>query len=279
MRLRITCFAVVLIGLCVALSAKAEVRGSPDVLVLGDSQLSFGAGKAFVEVLDQIKGDCGLARATTVGVIGVRSSSLQSWTSRGEAGKGAICDVDPKWRVNAGVYGTLSQGESPYVQIGRGDQFQFCSAEQSPLETVFRDGYYRPKLLIMFLMGNSTERWADSKEAALQDVQAFLSDLPSGLPCIFMTSAPPYREKLVRLRELAQDNIEAAFAKTGGRCSFVPGFTPETVKENLGNAANFRRDAAGKVKDPHHPTEAAAHKFLALQRNSLCTAIAAELMP
>ena len=55
MRLRITCFAVVLLGLCVALSAKAEVRGSPDVLVLGDSQLSFGAGKAFVEVLDQIK--------------------------------------------------------------------------------------------------------------------------------------------------------------------------------------------------------------------------------
>ena len=278
MRPSITSFAAALIGLCVTLTAMAEVRGSPDILVLGDLQLSFGAGKAFVDLLDEIKGDCGLARTTTVGVIGVRSSSLQSWTSRGKAGKGAICDVDPKWRVNAGVYGTLSQGKNPYIQIGHGDQFQFCSAKRSPLETMFHEGYYRPKLLIMFLMGNSTERWAGSKDAALQDVRAFLSDLPPDLPCIFMTSAPPYREKLVRLREQAQDNIEAAFDKTGSRCSFVPGFTPETVKQNLGNAANFRRDPSGKVKDPHHPTEAAAHKFMALQRHSLCDAIAAELL-
>jgi len=279
MQPRAIAVAVILVGLLFAQEATAEVQGSPDILVLGDSQLSFGAGKAFVALFESLKGDCGLARDTTVGVIGVRSSTLVSWTSRGKAAKGAICDVDPKWRVNAGVYGSLSQGENPYVQIGRGDQFQFCSPERSPLEAVFHAGNYRPDLMIMFLMGNATERWAESPEAALQDVRSFLADLPKGQPCIFMTSAPPYGEKSVRLRQKAQKNIEEAFAKAGGQCSFVPGFTAETVAENLGNAANFRRHASGKVKDPFHPTEAAAQKFLALQRDALCKAVASQLGP
>jgi hypothetical protein len=279
MRLSARTFFAALIGLCLVCPAMAEAPGSPDILVLGDSQISFGAGKAFVELLDGMQGDCGLARGTTVGVIGVRSSTLQSWTSTGKSAKSAICDVDPKWNVNAGVYGTLSQGENPYVQIGRGAQFQFCSAERSPLEAVFHEGYYQPQLLIMFLMGNATERWAESKEAALQDVRSFVADLPRDQPCIFMTSAPPYGEKSVRLRQKAQDNIEAAFAKAGGQCSFVPGFTAATVRENLGNEANFRRKASGRVKDPYHPTEAAARKFMALQRNALCKAIASQLAP
>ncbi|MGQ0564356.1 MAG: SGNH/GDSL hydrolase family protein [Gemmobacter sp.] len=266
-------------GISCAQAATAEVRGSPDILVLGDSQLSFGAGKAFIALFDALKGDCGLARDATVGVIGVRSSTLQSWTSQGKAAKGAICDVDPKWKVNAGAYGTLSQGENPYVQIGRGDQFQFCSPARSPLEAVFHDGYYRPELVIMFLMGNATERWAGDPEAALQDVRSFLADLPAGQPCIFMTSAPPHGEKTVRLRQRAQDNIAAAFSKAGRQCSFVAGFTPETIRENLGNARNFRRNASGRVKDPYHPTEAAARRFMALRRVALCKAVTAELAP
>jgi hypothetical protein len=270
-------FSAALIGLFVFHAAKAEVQGSPDILVLGDSQLSFGAGTAFVELLGAMQGDCGLGQTATVGVIGVRSSTLQSWTSTARSAKSAICDVDPKWKVNAGVYGTLSQGENPYVQIGRGDQFQFCSPERSPLEAVFHDGYYRPDLVLMFLMGNATDRWAESPEAALQDVRSFVADLPKGQPCIFMTSAPPYGEKAVRQRQKAQDNIEAAFAKAGRQCSFVPGFTSQTVAENMGNAANFRRKSSGKVKDPYHPTEAAARKFMALQRDALCSAVADQL--
>jgi hypothetical protein len=269
--------AAAFLGLGFNAPVLAEVRGSPDILVLGDSQLSFGAGVAFVELFGAIRGDCGLAEDATVGVIGVRSSTLQSWTSAGKSAKSAICDVDPKWKVNAGVYGTLSKGENPYVQIGQGEQFQFCSPERSPLEAVFHDGYYRPDLVLMFLMGNATERWADSPEAALQDVRSFLADLPKGQPCIFMTSAPPYGERSVRQRQKAQDNIEAAFAKAGGQCSFVPGFTPETVAENMGNEANFRRKGSGKVKDPYHPTEAAARKFMALQRGAVCKAVAFQL--
>lgn len=277
MRHRATTFAIALIGFCLGQPVRAEVRGAPDVLVLGDSQLSFGAGQAFVGLFDRLRGRCGLAPDATVGVIGVRSSTLQSWTSSGKAAKGAICNVDQKWKVNAGVYGTLSQGKSPFVQIGQGEQFQLCVPERSPLEAVFHDGYYRPKLLVMFLLGNATERWAGSAEAAMQDVQSFLADLPKGQPCIFMTSAPPYKQATVRLRQKAQDNIEAAFAKTGGRCAFVPGFTPETVRENTANGRNFRRKASGKVNDPFHPTEAAARTFLSLRRDALCTAVAAQL--
>ncbi len=268
--------ASALLALSIGQTALAEANGSPDILVLGDSQLTFGAGAAFVDLLDQMAGECGLAPGTTTGVIGVRSSTLTSWTGRTKVAKGAICDVDPKWKVNAGVYGTMSQGENPYVQIGKGAQFQFCTPERSPLQSVFYKGYYKPKLLIMFLFGNAAERWAGSFDFALQDARAFVADIPKGQPCIFMTSAPSYGKKVVALRQKAQDNIEKAFAQVGD-CSFVPGFTPATIKENLGNAGNFRRTPAGKVKDPYHPTETAARRFLSLQRGALCAAIKAEL--
>ena len=257
--------------------AEGTAKGAPDILILGDSQLTFGAGEAFLDVLAGMAGTCGLEAGAKTGVIGVRSSAITSWTGTSKSAKGAICNVDPKWKVNAGAYGTLSQGENPYIQIGRGEQFQFCRQGVSPLEAVFADGYYAPDLVIFFMMGNATERWAGDPGAALQDVRALLADLPQDQPCIFMTSAPPYKEKAVRERQRAQDNIEAAFAKAGRQCSFVAGITPATIAENQGNAANFRRSSSGKVKDPYHPTEAGARRFLKLQRGALCKAIGQQL--
>lgn len=257
--------------------AQGTADRAPDVLILGDSQLTFGAGEAFVDLLGAMRGQCGLAASARVGVIGVRSSAITSWTGRTKAAKGAICNVDPKWKVNAGAYGTLSQGENPYVQIGRGAQFQFCTADKSPLQAVFAGGYYAPQLVIFFMMGNATDRWADSKADALADARALTANLPKGQPCIFMTSAPPYGEKVIKVRQRAQDNIEAAFAATGSQCSFVPGFTAATIRENQGNAANFRRKPSGAVKDPFHPTENGARKFLGLQRKALCAAIEREM--
>lgn len=257
--------------------AQGTAKGAPNVLILGDSQLTFGAGAAFLNELNSITGSCGLAATATTGIIGVRSSAITSWTAKGRSAKGAICDVDPKWKVNAAAYGTLSQGENPFLQIGRGPQFQFCNPDKSPLQSVFTDGYYAPDLIVFFMLGNAAERWAGSPDAALQDVRALMADLPRGQPCIFMTSAPPYRENTIRLRQKAQDNIERAFASAGGQCSFVPGFTADTIRENQGNAANFRRNKSGGVKDPFHPTEAAARKFLKLQREALCMAIERQL--
>jgi len=257
--------------------AQGTVQGAPDVLILGDSQLTFGAGEAFLDEIQSIAGSCGLQGGATTGIIGVRSSAISSWTGKGKAAKGAICDVDPKWNVNAAAYGSLSPGENPYVQIGRGAQFQFCRPGLSPLQSVFAERGYAPDLFVMFLLGNAAGRWANSADAALQDVRALMADLPKGQPCIFMTSAPPYREKEVGLRQQAQDNIERAFTKADSRCSFVPGFTAQTIRENQGNAANFRRNGSGAVKDPFHPTERAARKFLKLQRGALCKAIQHQL--
>jgi hypothetical protein len=270
--------------LLLAAAARAEpgagrAPGAPDVLVLGDSQLTFGAGAAFVEALGRMAGDCGLQAGATVGVIGVRSSALTSWTGRSRQAKAPICDVDRTWKVNAATYGTLAQGKNPYVQIGhdRNGQFRFCTAGISPLQAVFAGGYYRPRLLILFMLGNAADRWAGSPAAALQDVRALMADLPPGLPCVFMTSAPPHGARHVQLRQRAQDNIARAFADSGARCGFVAGFTPATVAENRGNAANFRRTATGRVKDPFHPTEAAARRFLALRQAALCRAIADQM--
>ena len=275
-------FRTLLAAACLAAApavclSQGTATGAPDVLILGDSQLTFGAGVAFLDVLADMAGSCGLEAGSTTGVIGVRSSAITSWTGTSKAAKGAICDVDPKWKVNAGAYGTLSQGENPYVQIGRGAQFQFCRKGVSPLQAVFADGYYAPDLVIFFLMGNASQRWADDSKAALQDVRALMADLPKDQPCIFMTSAPPYKEKAVRERQEAQDNIESAFARSGSHCTFVPGFTPATIAENQGNAANFRRNGSGAVKDPYHPTEAGARRFLKLQRPALCKAIGQQL--
>jgi hypothetical protein len=259
--------------------AVGRAPGAPDILVLGDSQLTFGAGAAFVDALGRMAGSCGLDPGATVGVIGVRSSALASWTGRTRQAKAPICDIDRTWKVNAATYGTLTQGKNPYVQIGhdRRGQFRFCAAGSSPLQAVFAGGYYRPRLLILFMLGNAADRWAGSPAAALQDVRALVADLPPGLPCVFMTSAPPHGARHVALRQRAQDNIARAFADTGARCGFVAGFTPATVAENRGNAANFRRTAAGRVKDPFHPTEAAARRFLALRHAALCRAIADQM--
>lgn len=259
--------------------AAERAEGAPDILVIGDSQLSFGAGEAFVDLLGHMAGSCGLAPGATTGVIGVRSSSVVSWTGRSRQEKAAICDVDPKWKVNAGAYGTLAQPDRTYVQIGRDPrgQFRFCAPDRSPLQAVFADGYYDPGLLILFLMGNAAQRWAASPDAALQDARALAADLPPGLPCVFMTSAPTYGAREVALRSRAQDNIARALAMTGHRCTFVAGFTPATIRANMGNAAHFRRHASGRVKDPFHPTGAAAERFLSLRQPALCAAIAGQM--
>ena len=269
------------LALCLGLMSPWQARAertfrSPDILILGDSQLSFGAGAAFVDFFRRNAAQCGLTRNMSVGVIGVRSSSLAGFTASSGPAKGLICNVDKTWKVNAGVYGVLKDGKNPYRQIGQGSAYQFCQKGVTPFQAMFAKGYYMPRLLVMFFLGNATDRWAGSAAAALEDVRQTMRDLPPDLPCIFMTTAPAYDQATIRIRQKAQNNIEAAFAQEGRRCTFVEGHTPETIAENRGNPANFRRKSSGEVKDPYHPTEAAARRFLALRSNALCRAIAAQ---
>ena len=264
-------------------NSQAEDFHSPDILVLGDSQISFGSGPAFLEFFTDIKQHCtpddarkkNLAKLgeMKVAVIGVRSTSLHSWTARSGKAKGKVCDVDPTWNVNAGSYGFVNMTSNKFVQIGQGSQYQFCERGRSPFEAMFRDGYYQPKLLLMSFLGNSARRWADSKEKAVADVRKMMQQVPPDIPCIFMTTAPSYSEKVVKLRLRAQENLRQAFTETGSRCSFVPGSTPKTVAANQGNKHYFRLNKDGMVKDPYHPNREAAKNFFALEMDGICNAI------
>ncbi len=274
------CLAVLALCLSLGSGSIAEAQDrfqSPDVFVLGDSQLSFGAGVAFIEFLEKNGKACGLNPDWSIGVLGVRSSSLRAWTARDGAGKKAICDVDPKWKVNAGSFGVINNTGNKYVQIGKGDAYQFCKGGQSPFQSMFNGGYYDPKILVMAFLGNATERWAKSDADALDDVRQTMQNIPTDLPCIFMTTAPGYTAKINGERQRAQDNIEKAFKTAGKRCTFVQGYTPATIAANQGNAGKFRLKPDGTVKDPYHPTENSAREFLSLIKDPLCSAFKAEL--
>jgi hypothetical protein len=283
MRLNRWVFGAVLNALVMTTQVSAADFVSPEILILGDSQISFGSGPAFLEFFTDIKEHCHPNQQQTknlkslgemrVGVIGVRSTSIPSWTARRGAAKDTICEEDRKWRVNAGTYGFINMTKNKYVQIGKGKEYQFCAPKKSAFEEMFRKDYYDPKLLLMSFLGNSARRWADSPEAAISDVQEMMRQLPPSMPCIFMTTAPAYSAKIVDLRLRAQKNLMSAFEKTGSRCTFVPGATPETVAANQGNKHYFRLNKSGMVKDPYHPNQRAAENFFALEMDGICNAI------
>lgn len=262
--------------------AEADTFTSPEILVLGDSQLTFGAGPTFLEFFENLQQRCAptpeqstyldrLGQMRT-SVIGVRSSTLQSWLEPSGRFKGIVCDVDPNWKVNAKGFGFVSTSPDEFVQIGQGREYQFCAPDQTPFETMFREDYYAPKLLFLSLMGGASDRWANSPEMARQDAQDLAAQIPPDVPCIFMTTLPAHKQEIVDKRLRAQENLKAAFEDTNSRCSFVSGLTPETVEAFVGNNTFFRTNG-GVVKDPFHPIEAAAEHFFDLQAGSICRAI------
>ncbi len=262
-------------------------RQDVDVLVLGDSQITFGAGPVLLSFFEMVNASCRqywpqgyasrLADHPAVGIIGVRSTSLRSWVSRTESGKRTICEVDRKWHANGGSYGVLNRNENPYIQIGQGAAYKFCESGKSAFEAMFANDYYQPRLLVLTFLGNDAEQWAANPESALMEVQDTMAQLPEDLPCIFMTTPPVYRQETADVRSRAQDNIIAAFAAAGSRCSVVAGHTDETLALNVGNAQHFRRRASGAVQDPFHPTREAQAETLMAVSGALCAAIAEQL--
>lgn len=283
-----TLFAIAALALNTS-NAEAKKIVSPDILVLGDSQLSFGSGPEFLKFFKDIKTQCGAEGNNaqyldqlgdmTVGILGVRSTSLHAWTARKGRSKALICKVDRKWKVNASTFGTFYNSKTRYVQIGKGANYQFCKKGKSAFEAMFAKDQYAPKLLVMHFLGNSASRWAKSKKTALRDVTATMKQLPKDLPCIFMTTAPPYKKKTVKLRLKAQANLKYAFMKNGSRCSFVEGHSTRTVASNQGNKKYFRRKKSGAVKDPYHPNKRAAKKFLSTEMKDICMAVFDQLGP
>ena len=257
---------------------RPDITGRAEILMLGDSQISFGAGRAYRAFLSDLGSACaGLPDAfhrADAAAIGVRSSALQHWTTTRADARGVICDKDTKHGVNAGSYGVSGTGLS-YVQIGADPKYPFCPAGRSALQAVFDAPAYDPDLLVLSFLGNATAR-LQSAATARADWAAAQAQIPDGVACMVMTTIPSFETGENTRRQRAQDNLAAAVT-AGGRCSFMAGFTPATRAAFEGNKAMFRTNDAGDVIDTRHPTASSAQRFVDLQKPAFCAAIAQAL--
>lgn len=254
----------------------------PEIFILGDSQFAFGAGPAFHKFFTDFAMSCGhiegeQALAAEIdqmntGVMGVRSTSIHSWVAHKWVRKKMVCEPDPKWMVNARLYGWPGRNNGTYVQLGKPKDFQICKPGKSAIEAMF-DMERRPKLFVMFFTGNAVHRWANAPRRTARDVRKLVEQLPAGTPCVFMTTVPSYTKKSNKLRWKSQAGIRKAFEEHGSRCEFVPGHTALTVKTFQNNKRYFKTSKTGRVKDPYHPTSRGANKFLELRRDALCRAV------
>jgi len=259
----------------------------PDMLLLGDSQLSFGAGRAFKNFFKDFakrcrseetwKGEAAAVAAQSFALMGVKSTSFHHWATRRRLYKKMVCEPDPKWPVNARLYGFPHRKDGRYVQFGRDKSFPFCRKNKSPLEALFDWG--RPKLIIFSFLGNAASRWARWPKTASTDFGKMERQLPASTACVVMTTAPAYRRRINRRRRKAQRSLAAVVRRSDSRCRFVPLITDRTIKAIEGNARYFRRKKNGRVKDPYHPLTPAARRLLALERVPICRAVLSALRP
>lgn len=270
-----------------ASASPADVKKPMDIMILGDSQLSFGSGNAFQSFFSSLGQRCkgtGLPDEVLtkisnlrVGILGVRATGLHTWLSRTRKGKRMICVPDPAGLVNASVYGALRYGRSKWVQVGRSRNHRFCKPGRSGFEAIFAEKRYRPRLVIMNYLGLSAWRWT-KRSRVETDFKELDRQLPRDTSCVVFTSAPTYTAKINRPRLKAQGNLKEVLGRSGSRCTFVPGLTPKTVKALQGNARLFYRRSNGTVKDPFHPNPAGAQRYLSLRRPAICRAVADALM-
>ena len=269
-------------------SALADDFKTPEILMLGDSQLSFGAGEVVLDFFDNLKMRCEgivdqamlleeLQKMRTT-LIGARSSSLQSWTTTSGWAYDRLCKKDKNWGVNASIWGHGREKNVPYIQIGEHKDYQFCQSGKTPIQAMF-DAGYNPNLLIFNILGNNAKRWAGNPKNAEADVMKFIEQTPAHIPCIYMTTLPIHTKRRNTLRFKAQEAIKAAFEKAGNRCAFVQTLDKQTISLVQGHNKYFKRKKNGKVKDPFHPQKAAARKVYKLKSEEICKAIEKAFMP
>ncbi len=262
---------------------QTNAQTHPDILVLGDSQVSSGTGAEYINFFSNLKQNCakrgahrrriaklGQQRTT---VVGVRSTSLNSWVARDGRDKDTICAIDQNFGVNASVFGLNGQRGRKFVQIGQDAGVQYCRPNQSVFETVFSNPANNPKLLILAFLGNSADRWARNPRLADLDTQQTITQIPKDVSCILLTTAPVFLAETNSLRMDAQTNIVRSFKKFAPRCEIVKGMNARTRAAIEGDPQYFRRDADGNVADTLHPNRAAARKFVELNTSDLCDAV------
>lgn len=285
--LRLACVALAYASSLTAAQAQKRTPMPSDILVLGDSQMSFGGGPAFHAFFTNIRKHCsGLMLPSkklaaiekmATGVIGVRATGLQTWLSKSRKGKRMVCVKDPTGLVNARVIGAAKNGPR-WVQIGESRAHDFCARGRSPLQEMLSQKRYQPKLLVLHFMGLSANHWL-KKGNAERDMAQVVKLLPKDTGCIVMTTAPGYRKNINNPRIKAQPVIQRAVEATKGRCTFVKGLTRKTLAAFQGQRSHFYRNKNGRVRDPYHPVPSAARAFFKMRRAPLCRAVIKQLWP
>jgi len=259
----------------------AEAR-KVDIVMLGDSQLSFGSGPAFENFFSDFSKRCAglgldedvlaMVDDMRVGIMGVRSTGVHSWVAKSRRGKRMVCERDPAPNslVNASAYGALRFGNK-WVQIGSSRHHRFCRSRQSPLQVMLSEKLYRPKLAIFHFLGLNAYRWRNPANAR-KDIAALVAQIPKETRCVFFTTIPTYRRSLNKPRWIAQRHLKAELARTGNRCVFIPGLTKKTARTFEGRSKYFYTKR-GRVRDPYHANPAGSERFIQIRGQDFCAAI------
>lgn len=171
--LRITIFAVALFAF--ADDTTADFRNT-DILVLGDSQISIGSGRPLKALFSDLAKRCApyVSRPDHIaaldrrsfGILGVRASSLQSWTTRSGPAWNLLCRKDRRFGVNGTAWGTMRSNRGRRsIQAGHDPKLRFCRRANTPIRNLLAPNYYRPKVVVFYTGGTGSGRLAAKKSA------------------------------------------------------------------------------------------------------------------
>lgn len=275
-----TCALIILSG---TLTFAQSLQKS-EILVIGDSQIAFRGGETFLDYFNKFVNNCSKLlphrkadfdrfKDGAVGVVGVRSTSINGWVAKDGRAKDDVCEPEKSWPVNARGFGTLHHLSKSFVQVGEDPAYPLCVNGLSPLEALFDHLETRPKLLVLTFLGKTTKIWAKDAETAKRDAVALAAQVPRDTPCVFVTTAPSFRPPVNVERYQAQEHFIDALKEQKMACKPVRGLTLKTLARLENMPLFFKQDVLGFIRDPFHPNDDGIKAYLNAIEPSLCAAI------
>lgn len=265
-------------------SASAQSLADPDLLVIGDSQILFRGGPAYVDHFSKLADTCGALipeRATdfkthftgAVGVAGVRAAAINSWLAREGKEKDALCVPQKSWPKNTRGFGVLHTPDQKFHQTGSDGNYPLCQPDQSPLEALFKGVATKPKLLVFAILGGYSRKWAKDEALAQKHAAELAAQVPENTSCLYLTTAPSYSGKQNAPRRKGQDHFFDGIEKAPGACLPVKGLTDETISAFQGNSKFYKTRDDGTVRDVFHPNDLGVRTFLNKVTPAMCQAL------
>ena len=274
-----------LFALTVSLSsASAQSLADPDLLVLGDSQILFRGGPAYVDHFSKLAETCSALipeRANDfkthfigdVGVAGIRAASINSWLARQGKEKDALCVPEKSWPENTRGFGVLHTPDQKFHQTGSDGAYPLCQADRSPIETMFKDIAIKPKLLVFAILGGYAKNWAKDEALAQKHAAELAAQVPENTPCLYLSTAPSFSENHNSHRRKGQDHFFDGIQKAPGACLPVRGLTDKTISAFQGNSEFYKTRDDGTVRDVFHPNDLGIRTFLNKVSPAMCQAL------